>query len=165
MVVVLLAAGAGNRFQAIEHKLLARLTATGPTILEQALTRALDASLGPVLIIIGALDEAALRADPALARLLDDDRITVRHNPDWAAGQATSVQVAVTSAAALGADAIVVGLADQPLIDVIAWQQVAQGLGPNHGRNVRWPTQQPGQAPRICVGDFSRRAATKALEF
>ena len=130
VVVVLLAAGAGNRFKEIEHKLLARLTATGPTILEQALTRALDASLGPVLIIIGALDEAALRADPALARLLDDDRITVRHNPDWAAGQATSVQVAVTSAAALGADAIVVGLADQPFIDVIAWQQVAQGLGP-----------------------------------
>ena len=98
VVVVLLAAGAGNRFKEIEHKLLARLTATGPTILEQALTRALDASLGPVLIIIGALDEAALRADPALARLLDDDRVTVRHNPDWAAGQATSVQVAVTSA-------------------------------------------------------------------
>ena len=130
MVAVLLAAGAGNRFQAIEHKLLARITPTGPTILEQALTRALDASLGPVLIITGALDEKELRTDPALARLLVSDRIKVRHNPDWAAGQATSLQVAVTAAAALGADAIVIGLADQPFIDIIAWQQVAQGLGP-----------------------------------
>ena len=130
VVAVLLAAGAGNRFQAIEHKLLARITPTGPTILEQALTRALDASLGPVLIITGALDEKELRTDPALARLLVSDRIKVRHNPDWAAGQATSLQVAVTAAAALGADAIVIGLADQPFIDIIAWQQVAQGLGP-----------------------------------
>jgi CTP:molybdopterin cytidylyltransferase MocA len=130
VVAVLLAAGAGNRFQAIEHKLLARITPTGPTILEQALTRALDASLGPVLIITGALDEKELRTDPALARLLASDRIKVRHNPDWAAGQATSLQLAVTAAAALGADAVVIGLADQPFIDIIAWQQVAQGLGP-----------------------------------
>ncbi len=130
VVVVLLAAGAGKRFQDIGHKLLARLTESGPTILAQALTRALDARVGPVLIITGALDESALRVDPALAQLLDDDRVTVRHNPDWASGQATSVQVAVTAAAALGAEAIVVGLADQPFIDVIAWQQVGAGLGP-----------------------------------
>ena len=82
VAVVLLAACSGNRFQAIEHKLLARITATGPTILEQALTRALDASLGPVLVITGALDEKELRTDPALARLLASDRIKVRHNPD-----------------------------------------------------------------------------------
>jgi molybdenum cofactor cytidylyltransferase len=130
ILVVLLAAGAGSRFQNIGHKLLARLTETGPTILEQALTGVIDARVGSVLIVTGALDEAALRVDPALVRLLDDDRVTVRHNPNWASGQATSVQVAVTAATALNADAIVVGLADQPFIDVIAWQQVADGLGP-----------------------------------
>jgi molybdenum cofactor cytidylyltransferase len=130
VVVVLLAAGAGSRFKKGGHKLLARLTDTGPTILEQALTRAINAQVGPVLIITGALDEATLRVDPAVVQLLDDDRVMVHHNPNWASGQATSVQVAITAATALGAEAIVVGLADQPFIDVIAWQQVANGLGP-----------------------------------
>ncbi len=129
-LTVLLAAGAGKRFEDIGHKLLARLTETGPTIIERALTQALDARLGRVLIVTGALDEAALRTDPSVARLLDDQRVIMRHNPDWASGQASSVQVAVAAAAALGADDIVVGLADQPFIDVVAWQQVAERLGP-----------------------------------
>lgn len=130
MVVVLLAAGAGKRFEDVGHKLLARLTATGPTILERAVRQALDADLGPVVLISGSLDEAALRADQSVNRLLDDDRVSVHHNPDWATGQASSLQVAITTAASLGGDDVIIGLADQPFITAAAWRHVAQGLGP-----------------------------------
>ena len=129
-LVVLLAGGAGKRFEEVGHKLLARLSATGPTIIEQALLHALAAQVGPVLVITGALGEADLRAEPSVGRLLDDDRVTVRHNPDWAAGQASSLQAAVGAATNLGVEAIVVGLADQPFIDPRGWRQVADGLGP-----------------------------------
>jgi molybdenum cofactor cytidylyltransferase len=130
VVIVLLAAGAGNRFEDVGHKLLARLTATGPTIIERALVHALDADVGPVLVITGALGETDLRVESSVDQLLDDERVTTHHNPDWADGQATSLQSAVTTAAAMGAAAIVVGLADQPFIDAHAWRHVAEGLGP-----------------------------------
>jgi CTP:molybdopterin cytidylyltransferase MocA len=49
-------------------------------------------------------------------------------NPRWRDGIATSLQVAV--AAAGDADAIVVGLADQPFVPVEAWQLVASSDAP-----------------------------------
>lgn len=49
-------------------------------------------------------------------------------NPRWAEGIATSLQVAI--AAAGDADAIVVGLADQPLVPAEAWRRVAAVAAP-----------------------------------
>lgn len=129
-LVVLLAAGAGRRFEDIGHKLLARLDDTGPTIIEQAICTALAADVGPILLVTGALDEAALRADDSLASTLDDQRITVVHNPGWADGQAGSLRLAIEVAQARRSSAIVVGLADQPFLDAAAWRRVANGLGP-----------------------------------
>ena len=130
VLVVLLAAGAGKRFEDIGHKLLASLTSTGPTIIEQALRHALDAQIGPVLVVTGALGDTELRAVRSLARLLDDERVTVHHNSDWATGQATSVSTAVRVAKDMDVEAIVVGLADQPFISALGWRHVAAGLGP-----------------------------------
>ena len=51
---------------------------------------------------------------------------TVLHNPDWADGQASSVQVALRWAAELGVDAVVIGLGDQPMVVAEAWKLVAE---------------------------------------
>jgi len=128
---VLLAAGAGKRFTDIRHKLLARRTETGPTVLELSLRNAIEAHLGQAIVVVtGALDDSALRRDAALAALLDDPQVQVRHNPNWAEGQAVSLRVGIAAAAASGHDAVVVGLADQPFILPEAWNRVACELGP-----------------------------------
>ncbi len=128
--VVLLAAGAGRRFEDNRHKLLARLTEPGPTIFETSLSHALDAELGPLIVVTGALDETALRSNTGPAQLLDRPTVHVRHNSAWADGQAGSLRVGLTAAAELGHDAAVVGLADQPFVHSQSWVEVADGLGP-----------------------------------
>lgn len=45
------------------------------------------------------------------------------HNPRWAEGIATSLQAGI--AAAGDADAVVVGLGDQPMVSAEAWRRVA----------------------------------------
>ena len=50
---------------------------------------------------------------------------TVVANDRWADGQITSVRTALDAADALGADRIVIGLADQPFVTPDAWRTVA----------------------------------------
>lgn len=120
---VLLAAGAGSRFAASSttpdtHKLLAPLR--GRPVLVWALEAALAAELDETILVTGAAEVAGLV--PA--------GITVVHNPDWATGQASSLQVAVNAARRNGHDAIVVGLADQPFIAAADWRAVAAARTP-----------------------------------
>ncbi|MEO6653506.1 MAG: nucleotidyltransferase family protein [Ilumatobacteraceae bacterium] len=125
-IAVVLAAGAGSRFDGPDHKLLADLD--GRSIIEASIDAAVAAEIGPVLVVTGAVD---LRSVVARYQTHSDaSDVTTAHNPDWAAGQATSLQVAVRVAARLGADAIVVGLGDQPFIDAAAWQAVAASVAP-----------------------------------
>ena len=119
-VAVVLAGGAGSRFAGSGHKLAARIGER--TVLSLAVESALTADIGPVLVVTGAV------ADPDLGPLAGD--VTVLHNADWALGQSTSLQTAVTAAAALGAGAIVVGLGDQPGIEPEAWRRVAASGSP-----------------------------------
>ena len=110
---ILLAAGAGSRFRASEHKLLAILR--GRPVYCWAFDAVVSAGLDAVIIVTGA---ASL--DPTTM-----PEATIVHNPDWASGQATSLQCARRAAEALGMDAMVVGLADQPFITAAAWRSVA----------------------------------------
>lgn len=114
---VVLAAGLGRRFPG---KL--RASFRGRPLAQWALETAAAATLDELLVVVGEDDLADLRPPGAL----------VVRNPDPAAGQATSLGVAIAAAEAAGHDAVVVGLADQPLVPVEAWRRVAavSGDGP-----------------------------------
>lgn len=118
-VAVLLAAGGGTRFSGGSHKLLAELG--GRPLWHHALEAALHGGFPHVVVVTGAvpLDLAGAPTPPpgTTAHLV--------HNADWADGQATSLAVGLDEAARLGADAAVVGLADQPGIPSAAWRTVA----------------------------------------
>jgi len=111
---VVLAAGAGSRFDGPAHKLRALLH--GRPVLSWALDAVMAAGLDEVVVVTGAVD-------------VDDlvpQGVRVVHNPRWADGQATSVRVGVDAAAAAGHDAVVVGLGDQPFVSATAWRSVAR---------------------------------------
>jgi len=117
-VAVVLAAGAGSRFSGPTHKLLAPLGTE--TLAGRAIGAARAAAIGPVIVVVGAVD---LPSDVTAGCL-------VVRNPNWAEGQATSVQCAVTAARAHDADAVVIGLADQPFVTPDAWQAIASSSSP-----------------------------------
>jgi molybdenum cofactor cytidylyltransferase len=123
--VVLLAAGAGRRFDAPFHKLDAEID-PGRSIGARAISTALDAQIGPVAVVTGAhrlrgLDELLAHAP---------DRLIEVPNPSWEQGQITSVRAGIDIARLHGADAVVVGLADQPFISADAWRAVAASHAP-----------------------------------
>jgi molybdenum cofactor cytidylyltransferase len=113
-VAALLAAGGGTRFVGPQHKLLADLN--GRPVWAWALQHVLAAGFDHVVLVTGAAELTLPAADEA--------RVLRRHNPDWAQGQAGSVQLAVAAARELGADAVTIGLADQPFVTTEAWQAV-----------------------------------------
>ena len=78
-----------------------------------AIEAAAGAGLDETIVVVGAVELDV----PA--------GVTVMRNPAWADGQAGSLQVAVAHARSAGHDAVVVGLADQPLIGADAWRRVA----------------------------------------
>jgi molybdenum cofactor cytidylyltransferase len=98
---VLLAAGGGTRFQGATHKLAAPLG--DRTVASWAVQAALDAGIGEVVVVTGAVRAADLHLPPAVVEL---------HNPRWADGQAGSLQLGIAHARAAGAGAVVVGLAN-----------------------------------------------------
>src|SRR5687768_18588440 len=95
-VAVVLAAGRGSRFTASTHKLLADLD--GRTVVEHSVTTAVEAGIGPVLVIAGAVALPASLAAMAGVRVL--------HHPRWSQGQASSLQAAIAEAGRLGASAV-----------------------------------------------------------
>ncbi len=123
-IAVLLAAGAGTRFAGDGHKLDAELN--GTTVAEHAVRAALDAGVGPVVIVTGAVEPTL----PSLQSPIAAGDITFVRNPDWAHGQSTSLGIAVDAARDRHAHAIVVGLADQPFVTADAWRAVAASRSP-----------------------------------
>jgi CTP:molybdopterin cytidylyltransferase MocA len=109
---VVLAAGGGTRFAGPTHKLLAPFR--GRAVVAWAVEHAAGAQLDETIVVVGAVDIDGL-----------PEGVTTIRNERWEEGQATSLQAAVAHAADAGHEAIVVGLGDQPLLPVEAWQAVA----------------------------------------
>jgi molybdenum cofactor cytidylyltransferase len=109
---VVLAAGEGARFAGATHKLLTPFR--GAPLWTWAVNDAIAAELDAVFVVTGAIDLA-----------LDAPVVVVR-NEQWASGQATSLAAGVAAARAAGHDAVVIGLADQPLTGSDAWRAVAR---------------------------------------
>ncbi|MGB5759444.1 MAG: nucleotidyltransferase family protein [Acidimicrobiales bacterium] len=124
---VILAAGSGSRYlegggsQLSVHKLTAPFR--GRPLLSWALAAADEAGFNQLYVITGAVD-----VDQLIAETLGE-RATVLRNPHWADGQATSLALAVEAAIADEHRAIVVGLADQPLVPASAWRSVGASAG------------------------------------
>jgi molybdenum cofactor cytidylyltransferase len=118
VAAVVLAAGGGTRFEGTEHKLLADFR--GRPLVWWALAAAADARFDEVAVIFGAVD---------LGVAVPEGIIEIE-NPDWATGQASSLQVAVSWALERKHEAVVVGLGDQPLVPSSAWAAVVASEGP-----------------------------------
>jgi molybdenum cofactor cytidylyltransferase len=128
VAAVLLAAGGATRFRSSStyagaHKLLAPLR--GTTVFECALANLLDTTIERIVIVRGAVP----------LPIPENPRITVVDNERWAEGQATSLAAAIdvlahdtnheSRAGELSAEAMVVGLGDQPFIPAESWHAVA----------------------------------------
>src|SRR5690606_2405403 len=113
---VVLAAGAGRRYDGPTPKLLASV-AGGATVIERAVAAATAAGFAHVFVVVGALRPADLPALPDGATVVTCER--------WAAGQAASLAAGVDAAARVGAPAVTVGLGDQPGLTPAAWRAVA----------------------------------------
>ena len=129
-VAVVLAAGSGTRFVGSSHKLLS--VAQGRPVYHWAVESAIEACIGPVVVVTG---KTPLPLDFALSY---EAQISITkwglphsiNNPNWSTGMASSVQCAIEFAASLGAQAVVIGLADQPCVPPSAWQRVATSTSP-----------------------------------
>ena len=105
VIAVLLAAGGGTRFEGAQHKLLTPFR--GRPLYEWAYDSVRESGLR-VIVVTGGVELDVPEAVPNLR---------------WADGIATSLQVAIAEAG--DADAVVVGLADQPFVPAEAWRRVA----------------------------------------
>ena len=110
---MVLAAGAGSRFEGEGHKLLA--TVRGVPVVRRAVDAARGAGLDDVFVVVGAVDVEGV-LPPG---------VVVVQNERWSQGMATSLQAGVRAADAAGHDAVVVGLGDQPFVPASAWRAVA----------------------------------------
>ncbi len=115
---MLLAAGGGERYKSTHHKL--RALFRGSPVFSWALEAALEARLDATYVVFGAED---------LSNLLPPSGVTVVLNPEWRRGQSSSLQAGVRAAELDGHTAVVVGLADQPLVGAGAWRLVAHAPG------------------------------------
>jgi len=107
---VVLAAGEGVRFTGTTHKLTASFR--GRPVWAWAVDAALGAELDDTYVVTG-----------AVSLTINAPAVEVHHS-GWAEGQATSLAAGIAAAAAGGHDAVVVGLADQPLVGSGAWRAV-----------------------------------------
>lgn len=119
VAAAVLAAGRGSRFGPGPPKPLAALG--GRPLLAHVLDAVVASGLGPLCCVVA--DDAVADAVPA--------GIAVLRNPDPDRGIASSLRVVLDHLGPQSdVDAVVVGLADQPLVGAEAWRRVAAASGP-----------------------------------
>ena len=111
-LAVLLAAGAGTRFVGGQHKL--RSLIDGRPVLVHALEAAQGAGAAGVAVVIGSDDFADVLPDG----------VDVIASSNWHAGQSQSLSAATAFALQEGYDAVIVGVADQPLVGAATWSRL-----------------------------------------
>ena len=109
---LLLAAGGSTRFLGTGSKLLAEFR--GRPLVQWPMLAASNSGCDEVAVIDGALDLSSV--------LLPD--LNLLHNRNWAAGQASSLQLGIQWCRSRGHDLVLVGLGDQPLVPSTAWDAV-----------------------------------------
>ncbi|MEO7556097.1 MAG: NTP transferase domain-containing protein, partial [Acidimicrobiales bacterium] len=100
----------GSRFVGATHKLLTPFR--GRPLWMWAVAAAGAAGLDEVMVVTGA------------AELAVPEGVTVVANAAWDRGQASSLRAGIDAAADAGHDAVVIGLADSPLVPPEAWRAV-----------------------------------------
>ncbi|MFW5417358.1 nucleotidyltransferase family protein [Nocardiopsis sp. CNT-189] len=100
---LLLAAGSGSRLG--RPKALVELA--GERLADRGARTLREAGCAPVLVVTGAAETAVPGASAV-------------HNPDWASGMGSSLRAGLDALPPGGADAVVVALADQPLVTAAA---------------------------------------------
>ena len=106
IVGVVLAAGTGSRFGE-ENKLLAQWA--DATLVSHAVETLVQSAVDHVVVVVG---DDAKRVRTAIS----DFEVTVVHNDEYAAGQATSVRRGITAARNYRADVVVFALGDMPTV-------------------------------------------------
>ncbi len=117
VAAIVLAAGAGSRFEGDDHKL--RADFRGRPICSWVFEAVATASFNQVYVITGAVDLTDLV--PAGFTIVTAD--------DWAEGQAHTIAAGIRRADVDGHRAVVIGLADQPLVPASAWRSVGASMG------------------------------------
>jgi molybdenum cofactor cytidylyltransferase len=113
VIAVILAAGGSTRF------------AAGPKQTAIFRDRPMVVHAARAAIDAGCFDEVVVVSGAVSLGDVLPDGVVEAINPRWAEGQATSLQVGIEHARAFGAAAVVVGLADQPMVGADAWRTVA----------------------------------------
>lgn len=124
-VAILLAAGGGTRFGGNGHKLTALISQR--PVCSWSLKHLLEAKFENVVVVTGAVE---LHSALEIEKVNGSDNVQIINNPLWQSGLASSLQCGINVARELGAQAVVVGLADQPAIPATAWLQVAASNSP-----------------------------------
>ncbi|AHG89695.1 MobA-like NTP transferase domain protein [Gemmatirosa kalamazoonensis] len=120
VAAVVLAAGASTRLGRPKQLVLH----DGEPLVRRAARAALDAGAEPAVVVLGAHADLVRRA-------LDGLPVSAVMNDAWETGMASSLRVGARAALDAGADAVLVTLVDQPLVDAAALRRlVAAFPGP-----------------------------------
>lgn len=125
---VLLSAGSGTRFSGSSHKLLTQIF--GKSVFAWSLQNLLEAEFQQIIIVTGAIDLSD-EINKATANCSNNQTdLCVVENINWHDGMASSLQCGLAEAQRLGANSVVVGLADQPAVKPASWRRVANSQSP-----------------------------------